>query len=87
MSGAVEIVRAALAEAGYPDADVYAADDTVWSRRNAGVPDAVIWRAYAVTAQPGVVCWPCWTASTNNGGYGVDCTHDTWDGAPPAEDP
>lgn len=76
----VEAVRAALAEAGYPDADVrwdggYQGGDL--NRPRMWVPDgmplAVAWRACAAVAdgigRP-LACWPCWSSATPG------CSHD-----------
>jgi len=80
-----ERVRMALAEAGYPDAEVH------WNAE-AGVPFtfvgpgfttdpplAVAWRASLVVGED-APCWPCaqlWRNRRNDGNES-DCDHDPW---------
>lgn len=55
-------VEAALAEAGYPDADVRIdADDeiTVHNYAAQNIPDKIVWKAFEVTGLASA-CWPCW---------------------------
>lgn len=92
MNAAVEMVRAALAEAGYPDALIY---ETVWGDAafvaSANVPMEAYWRAGAILGPAQgytMTCWPCWKANGYSGeGLLGRCQHDTWDNAPPVVRP
>lgn len=73
----VVALRAALAEAGYPDAVVFVDPEHGPTIRRGYVdgpmiPLEVVWRAFVVaTPSIPVACWPCW-----RDGQGRDCTHD-----------
>ena len=82
------MMKAALSEAGWPQADVFVEKGVVsfWTR---GVPNEVIWRASVFVAQAEHIpapCWPCWQAAgcTQSGRPERGCPHYVWDGAPPA---
>lgn len=66
---AVERVRMALAEAGYPDAEVRSDTDggaAVMLSGEHAVPDEVCWRAHVVAQSvPDVPCWTCWTLDSS----------------------
>ena len=85
------MVQQALAEAGWPQVDVFLASGVVsfWPR---GAPHEAIWRAAALVAQAERIpmpCWPCWQAAghTQRGRPERGCPHDTWTGAPPVVRP
>lgn len=81
---AVEMVKAALAEAGYPNAHVYI-NPNGRVQTTARQPWEVSWRAGALVAPmvgKHMPCWPCWSTFK-----GDDCDHDTFDGAPPVVRP
>lgn len=64
MASLKERVRMALAEAGYPDADVHGPDDepaVALSGPN-GVPDEACWKAFAVARCEFQPCFKCWMA-------------------------
>jgi len=82
---AVEMVKAALAEAGYPDVFVYVRKDGVPAVAAYSLPPEVFWRAKAV-AVPAWPCWRCWVAADYDS-VRTDCQHSTWDGAPPVVRP
>lgn len=66
-----ERVRAALAEAGYPNAKVTGPDDApnvLLGTAADAVPDRVCWMAFYVAGFPEQACWPCWSE-------GYECTH------------
>lgn len=81
----VAAVRAALAEAGYPDAVAWPSDHPVYGP-TVGVtmvegpggtnpPWEVVWRALAVAVPHRLLmCWGCWSASTQL--TPEDCDHD-----------
>lgn len=66
----VERVKMALAEAGYPDAEVWVYNNRIhligW------MPKSVAWRASAVAGDVHK-CWPCFDADPC---ATVDCPHD-----------
>lgn len=74
----VERIKAALAEDGYPDAEVWWDGDGPRCDLGETLPEAVWWRALAVAADGlvyadgGPACWPCWSS----GNPKRDCTHD-----------
>lgn len=58
----VRRVKAALAEAGYPDAEVWWGSSRVWTGPVCDVSDAPQspwWRALAVSGHAPLPCWPC----------------------------
>lgn len=57
-----ERVRMALAEAGYPNAEVNGTDTdpSVVLTGDRGVPGEVCWRAFKVADFPCTPCWDCW---------------------------
>lgn len=63
-------VRMALAEAGYPHAEVVgpAEDPSVTLDGPRGVPSQVCWRAFSVAGCASTPCWQCWMGS-----YFQDC--------------
>ena len=66
-----ERVRMALAEAGYPDAEVSYLNSSDQVKVSLSVPHAVAWRAWAVTGETRM-CWPCWIGRKTL----ADCDHD-----------
>lgn len=71
----VDRVRAALAEAGYPDAHVWKnhlgdVEVDLLPTRN-GVSSEACWMAFFVCGMV-ETCWPCWEAGWSD----VECTHD-----------
>lgn len=70
----VRRVKAALAEAGWPDTKVSwsESDDSpsVLLSGEFGVPDPVFWRGMAICDEM-LCCWPCWQSWNPE-----DCTHD-----------
>lgn len=85
------MMRAALSEAGWPQAEVFVEYGVVtfWPR---GVPHEVIWRASVFVAQAECIpvpCWPCWRAAGHSQRHRPErgCPHDVWDGAPPVVRP
>lgn len=72
----VRRVKAALAEAGYPQVSVTYDEDDGEVGVTMRAPAEVIWRALAI-ATPGVYCWPCWSHNQACGdGEPVVCEHD-----------
>lgn len=65
-------LRAALAEAGYPNALVHGSEDDPMIRLSGerGVPEAVCWRAHALVHPESTICWSCWST-----GEPDPCTH------------
>lgn len=67
----VRRVKAALAEAGYPDAPVWIEQDRIHFESGV-IPRAVAWRAAAVVGDTHK-CWPCFDADPH---AQIDCPHD-----------
>lgn len=76
----VDAVKAALAEAGYPDAYVVWGDDRPYLGMDENVPMDVWWRARALTVfplRPHAPCWPCQEAyCLGLSAQSQTCTHD-----------
>lgn len=66
-------VKAALAEAGYPNADVSGPDydpsvPISPSGGRGGAPAEVLWRAFRICSERPTPCFTCWEV-----GYGDEC--------------
>lgn len=63
-------MRMALAEAGYPDAQVTEDRDGVWvTTERSGVrclPLRIVWRAFTTVDPAETVCWQCYEARTHD---------------------
>lgn len=94
----VRRIRACLAEAGYPDADVHWASDgvSVGLSGSHGVPDAVCWMAFQTafhgrcpcplpTCTGRLPCWACWEASVGEECADGNCHHPEGPSRPPVE--
>jgi hypothetical protein len=78
-----EMVRMALAEAGWPDAVVDVHPDGYPMLLTGTAPRAVWWTATAIVAMAHGIegrCWPCWQDGLSR--PGVHCGHDPWQDAP-----
>jgi hypothetical protein len=81
-----EMVRMALAEAGWPEVPVVV-DETGAVSVDGDCPDAVAWTAGALAFTFAGFRFPCFACYVGTGERDdlialATCAHDTWDGAP-----
>lgn len=79
VDGDVERFNVAIAEAGYPECQMWTVDGRMYASRVMPAPPAVIWQAsYLAKAGEPHPCWSCWDASNRADPLGPDWERRRW---------